>query len=555
MATTDSLAGALMTSYVMAVLLFSNFTQASWDCSCHRWDSYDKKTTSLATCPDNKLLNGFERKANSLGQYLSSLRCGICCDPPKRFSSIKDKIVMYADWGNDFDLTNNFNVCPKGFFLKGLYAPDLKNIKMGRCWKYATVPYEYEECYIQDIDIDKDLVNKCRKHYYITGLYKGDKGDKSSQFRSITKMKCCKMAKDIIQIESIHDARLRIMDQTLRPLVKLGKQLGYHNPNHGCKNPKLELDLEKGEGYALECAKGHKECWFFERLSECESGNNPYLPKIVYEDLKFIVQNITWHDEEILPDLEPNSIDKGEIANYLDRETTHTVTKEISNVETFRHTRSSASKLGLETSSSISYEGAFASAEASFTFGFSSEKESTKEQGKETERKIKLEKKIVIPPKSARAWTASSKRSKVINRYTARVRIHFSACFDGYLFTSNAHTSYRGRGSAKFKYCFGDKDTPFYEALRENMHKNSEPWVWASILGNYRDDMEYLKELKNPELYEFDVTGKVEMSGGKDFEVSVKSIPLESVGLPIGKRFSPEEEAPIQQGKDSVRLP
>ena len=88
----------------------------------------------------------------------------------------------------------NWNNCPQGTFLQGLYRSGdskLYNIEYGRCCKPANHPYWYGHCYEQDVtsSFDNQGTSKCNDGYFITGLYRGS----CDKLYCIEKFRCCKM--------------------------------------------------------------------------------------------------------------------------------------------------------------------------------------------------------------------------------------------------------------------------------------------------------------------------------------------------------------------------
>ena len=114
----------------------------------------------------------------------------------------------------------------------------------------------------------------------------------------------------------------------------------------------------------------------------------------------------------------------------------------------------------------------------------------------------------------------------------ATVKSQFSHCFFGSewfrgIVASKRHNDrvrnvncdfFRYRGSGRrptLAYRFGDSNTPFYTALKEQSDHETLPWEWSDMKSRYPRAKNIINNLCDEKRYEFILTGKFEDVIGK----------------------------------------
>ncbi|XP_028401393.1 fibropellin-1-like isoform X2 [Dendronephthya gigantea] len=164
------------------------------------WHSFDKKGWS--TCNNNKLfITGFYR--NKLDNWdkdqIYRLEEARCCSSNSLYLTQSSECTD-ANWWASLDKPSTWSLCPKGYFLNGLYRTsgnNLHNIEEGRCCKPVTHPKDYGHCYNEYIrhEFDKRGWTSCMKTgYYVVGVYRDHNKD---WLHDIDYLRCCKMSTDV----------------------------------------------------------------------------------------------------------------------------------------------------------------------------------------------------------------------------------------------------------------------------------------------------------------------------------------------------------------------
>ncbi|XP_046857355.1 uncharacterized protein LOC124450758 [Xenia sp. Carnegie-2017] len=105
-------------------------------------------------------------------------------------------ICVNGNWWNSFNRKGKWSVCPKGYFLNGLYRSRgnrLRNIEAGKCCKPVNHPNKYGSCHYQYVkyNLNKKGWTTCNgKKFYITGFKRDCRG---SWLHDIAVFKCCEM--------------------------------------------------------------------------------------------------------------------------------------------------------------------------------------------------------------------------------------------------------------------------------------------------------------------------------------------------------------------------
>jgi len=189
-------AGSIGGSYSWVYKPVRVFVPKSLGCSKSRdggnWGkSFDRAGWSKCK-KGNQYISGFKRSAQGwFGEdRIGRLEEARCCKASSYFSGQK---CVNTNWGKSFDKKNNWNKCPKNYYLHGLKRSNgngLHNIEIAHCCKPKNS--EYGTCYTQDItrSFDRKGWSACRSGYSAVGLYRS----KCDTLHCIEKIKCCQMA-------------------------------------------------------------------------------------------------------------------------------------------------------------------------------------------------------------------------------------------------------------------------------------------------------------------------------------------------------------------------
>ncbi|XP_046863970.1 uncharacterized protein LOC124457823 [Xenia sp. Carnegie-2017] len=160
------------------------------------WKSFDKKGWSH--CGNiRRFITGFYRSrlTSFKKDEISKLEAARCCKSTLKYKNRKS-ICKNGYWVKTLDKPGTWSVCPRGYFLNGLYRSsgnNLHNIELGKCCKPKGHPNKYVNCYneLTRQTFDKKGWSRCKRiGYYVAGLYKDRNGD---WLHNIDKLKCCKM--------------------------------------------------------------------------------------------------------------------------------------------------------------------------------------------------------------------------------------------------------------------------------------------------------------------------------------------------------------------------
>ena len=75
-----------------------------------------------------------------------------------------------------------------------------------------------------------------------------------------------------------------------------------------------------------------------------------------------------------------------------------------------------------------------------------------------------------------------------------------------------------------FRYTFGNGDTPFYTALKEQSDRNMYPWQWHNMKQKYSYARSIINLLANEKYYEFTLTGQFEDVHGVRADLQWKNL-------------------------------
>ena len=115
----------------------------------------------------------------------------------KVYEVIQDCLFSFSYFFLCIYRTRNWNCCPKGYYLSGLYRSgghNLHNIEHAWCCKPRGAPNSYKSCYNENVWSKFDwnrqgMVSCSRAGYYITGLYRST----CNYMYCIEEFKCCQL--------------------------------------------------------------------------------------------------------------------------------------------------------------------------------------------------------------------------------------------------------------------------------------------------------------------------------------------------------------------------
>ena len=157
------------------------------------WKSFDR--TGWSRCHSSfPYINGLYRNkaARPGNDWIYLLEEAKCCSNGNSSAQ-----CVQANWVASFDRNHNWNLCPTGYFLSGLYRShgnNLHNIEYALCCKPRGAPNSYKSCYNENVwsRFDwkrKGMVTCTRAGYYITGLYRSS----CNYMYCIEEFKCCQL--------------------------------------------------------------------------------------------------------------------------------------------------------------------------------------------------------------------------------------------------------------------------------------------------------------------------------------------------------------------------
>ncbi|XP_005096096.3 uncharacterized protein LOC101859396 [Aplysia californica] len=475
----------------LAVLSVYFLTTVCHACKKSRKKEYVNKQCRLRT----EVITGFP---GGISEH--SLKHPVCSNV---FSSVFETETTVADWLIVLDQKNRWAICPQGHFLQGFkftnHEKGVYAVEEGRCTKSNKLHDVYGDCYNQRTSSS----SHCRREgYFLAGIYRGD----CSGWGCISQLRCCKMTSEI-SVDSVEVAKDKVMVRSLNGLAQLASFLGYDG-TVGCFGDQPGDNFEK-DGYSWKAKK-------------CARNNNRQL-KISYGDWKIGLSDVKYSNRKTT-ELEPKTIDSGVLTNPHPTPAVEIITRHDKSIRTVTHSLTSHWKVAVTTGIKVSYSPSDVTGGLGGEFSFSITAEGGEKTTDETQNvqeqsmEVTIEKEL--DPYTAARWVARMYQIRTTQYYRATLRMECTAQLEGNLKKErNYHRSYVGRSKYGFKYRFGDKDTPFFVAVKKEKEQWSYPWMWGDLIEQQPWVKNVVGYLANQTHYEFVLEGKFEDIQGYKVEM------------------------------------
>ncbi|XP_005098969.1 uncharacterized protein LOC101847822 [Aplysia californica] len=426
------------------------------------------------------------------------------------FSSAFETESTVANWWLVLDHKNRWAHCPPGHFLQGFKftkgESGLYALEEGRCTKSTKYYARHDDCKIKPTH----QTRRCDRGYFLAGIYKGN----CCGWSCVTQLKCCKPPTTLFKVDSVETAKEKVMVRSARGLAELAWYLGYEGTK-GCYGEKAGDNFEQ-DGTTWKAKK-------------CQDKNNPQL-KITYGDWSLSMSNVKYSNSKTT-ELIPQTIDSGVLRNDSPTPVTETIIRRDVSIRSVKHTVTSHWKVSVGIGMKVSYSAPFKAGgmggEFSFNVNAEGGRETQDETGNIQERSLEVVREKDLWPHSAYQWTARMYKTRTTQYYRATVRVECTAKFNGNLrkgggsgaHDTNYHTRYTGQKASNVEYQFGNKNKPFYVAVKEESEQWSNPWMWGDVL--YRRPLvkELVGNLTEKKHYEFVLEGKFDDIQGYKVEL------------------------------------
>jgi len=477
------------------------------------WNSFNSE--GYSQCGLTDYIRGFFRNHRRKGKEdtIKLLEEAKCCGRSSPWWN-KETVIVYADWWSLLDEKNKWGECQPGYFLQGFYRSKnhrVRNIEEGRCAKPAGHPEHYGHCYNEDISkcFEKRGLCQCRENYFVTGFYKGN----CDYLHCIEKLRCCKMANLEVPNE-LSTYKTLAMEETLYNLAKLAHYLGYGGCS-GCRAQKVGENFRRVRDTWV---ANHERC----------NGKNDKRLSLDYTDWTPKMHTIIY-GKPVIDYLQPETTDAGRIVNDHSTPLTAVFERQIKSIRSVTHTRSKSWKRAYELGLTISYDTMVGpSSELTFKFSYENSQTTKDSKNKQDEKLFTKSTSKVIDPFTAVEWKVLVFKQRVTTTYTAKVLLTFSTVLRGFLRgggVSNYHIHWRG-SEKELSYTFGDKNTPFWEALQKQNRYNRRPWDWLDMKDRWTYAGTVIDKLTKKKKYLFTLSGKFEDVQGYRVDIDWKSSPL-----------------------------
>ncbi|XP_005098369.2 uncharacterized protein LOC101850952 [Aplysia californica] len=491
---------------------------------CHACKKKRKELIDRS-CGRTKVITGFPR-----GISEHSLKHPVCSTV---FSSVFETETTVTDWLIVLDQKNRWANCPPGHFLQGFLITNHEKgvyaIEAGRCTKSSKRSNEYGDCYIE-------RTSRCshcwREGYYLAGIYRGD----CSGWGCISQLRCCSMSSEV-SVDSVEAAKDKVMARSLNGLAQLAWNLGYYG-TLGCIGRQPGDNFEK-DGYSFKAKK-------------CPKLNNFQL-KISYGDWKLSLSDVKYSQMKTT-ELVPKTLDFGSLTNRHPTPLVETMRRHYKSIRTVRHSHTSHWSVSVTTGIKVSYRPLDVTGGVGKEFSFSITAEggesTTDETASAQENSFEVTREKTLDPYTATDWVARMYQTRTTQYYRATLRMECSAQLDGILRKGhNFHRRYfrRNENTKDVKYRFGDKDTPFFVAVKDEKEQWTYPWMWGDLIERVPRVNDVVGYLANQTHYEFVLEGKFDDVQGNKVEMEFTNhteLPRPEVGadytLPMFNDFREE---------------
>ncbi|KAH9504881.1 hypothetical protein Btru_060907 [Bulinus truncatus] len=427
-----------------------------------------------------------------------------CCSPPDRWNTT-GTLVEYADWTNTSGEAKWY-VCPRGYFLNGLYRPygtkeedwNITTMVAARCVKPATHPIYYRHCYPVTI-VRRSYYSQtalCTKTYFVVGLQYSYL-EAANMFA--INIRCCSMAYFSHERRNFDDFKTEIMSSQLTSMAVFADGLGF-NYCLGSRGIFLGEDFLRVNDTWKANAKT------FDDDEKCHGERCNDRLSIAYDDWNLAGNTSVTENFEFSQTVE------------------ETVAVDV--MSDFGSSRDMALSFNF-------YVPRFDGLSVPYATKIKLSKFNTKQTNVISSRAYILKNQITLEPFSAARYNVTVIKRKKTTTFKAKVIATFSAQFIGMLkgcdeidmSCSNRHYLYQG--TEKFiTYRFGDKDTPFYKALKTDSESLSGPWLWYEMrfVDNWKAVSVAMERLIDEQAYEFTVGGFIEYVSETNGEATWESV-------------------------------
>ncbi|XP_005096128.1 aerolysin-like [Aplysia californica] len=484
---------------------------------CGRSGSSDSDSEGVLKCSgtSSEYVKGLERSSRGNPDSILLIEEAVCSNAPSPYRRDHTQI-FFADWEHSFDRNYNWNTCPDGYFVQGFYwtgGERLGNIRDGRCMKPASHPYHYGHCYDKDVSVSFNYrgVSECRDDYFVTGLYRGS----CDQLYCIEKMRCCNMAPRPDTINSLSQAKIRVMDNTMSDIATLAHYLGY-GWCASCRAPYVGEDFRR-----------QGDTWQADTTEPCSGALSHHRLSMNYGHWKFSIKNMTF-GTPVLQSLQPETVDTGVVNNELPYDVTRVITRSADVIRSVTHTATSEWRRSHELGLTFGYSSVGFSSSAEYRFTYGTSTTTSDSTGRTQAGSFTVKESLTVPAYSAANFTIIISQTRRTVSYTATILIHFSTELGGFMRwgrgpdgrLTNCH--YQHKGSERrptVHYRFGNARVPFYEALKEESDSLQRPWLWADMKQRYTYGQNVINRLTREGRYEFTLTGKFDDVAGNDVQI------------------------------------
>ena len=313
------------------------------------------------------------------------------------------------------------------------------------------------------------------------------------------------------------------MEITLRDMALLAYYMGYGWCG-GCRSPYVGDDFAR-----------NGDNWEADQSARCDGYKSNQRLGLAFGDWKFSTKQQIY-GTAVVDELQPESVDEGTIYNNDATPATKSISRTEVSVRTVKHTTTSAWKTSHELGIEVSYtppQTGGVGGSVSYTFGYESGTTTEDSTQNQQSKSFTISSSKTLEPYTSVRWQLVMAKSRSTLPYTAKVLVHFSTEFQGFLRyggggndpDTNYHADYKGSDDRPtFNYRFGDANVPFYTALHQESSQNQRPWLWHDMETNHPSAEGIINKLTNENIYTLTLTGRFEDVIGKQVDCSMAII-------------------------------